>query len=960
MRNTARSSALWLALALVFLLVGVPALAQETVGSIGGIVTSDADGEALPGVTVVAKNDATGAERLQVTDGQGRYRFLNLAVGSYTLTASLEGFQSLETDLVRVSLGATATVNIALPAGDLEETITVTSEAPLVDVSSTVSGVTVNVAETFDKVPIVREVTQVALLAPGSTGGDAAFSSVNRTYTPGQSAVSLSGSSIAENNYLLNGLNLTNFRNGIGASNVPVEFVEEVQVKTGGYEAEFGRSTGGVLNMVSKSGANDFHGAVNGYFTPDSLRQEQPDYYNALNSVEERDRQEINLSLGGPFYKDRAFFFGFYQFNDNERLDNILERNEVRKVDDPFYGGKIDINLTSSHRLEGTYFTDNVTVKQETFTFDTATRRQGGSLGTGTYDAGGDNMIGKYTGIFGSSFVAAVQYGTNDFNRTLQSAGDSCPSIYDSRDGGLTPMGCWVNFQRGSAKDERDASRIDLDYFVGGHSIRGGYDDETNTSFDLTEYSGGEYFRYFAPGFGGFNTGNNNVVRYRIFQGGGNFDTISSAYYLQDSWEVNNRLLVNYGVRVETFDNKNAIGESFIKEDGQYAPRLGVTYDLSGDGRSKIYASAGRYHLYIASNTNIRLAGAEYFLQEFYVMKPGCDLVNPTFDTCNGQLLQSSLFGDGEVPDVRATKSDKVDPMYLDEYAVGYERMVGNDWSLGARVVSREMSTVIEDITIDAAMTAQGLPGFGAFEYRLTNPGEDFNGYVDVGNGLQRFSATAAELGYPAPERNYYAVELTANKRFSNHWQFRGNYTWSHSYGNYEGYVRSDNGQDDAGITTLYDFAGLLDGAYGNLPNDRRHNVKLWGAYGWDNGFYLGAAASYHTGRPINAFGVHPTDPFAALYDNESFYDQGTLVPRGTRGTTDSITNVDLTAKYDFDIAKGQITVRADVFNVFDSSNALEVHEQADEPTGIVDVHYKEATVFQSPQTVRLMVGWSF
>jgi hypothetical protein len=939
-------------------LMAVPVVAQDTVGSLAGTITQASDGAALPGVTVTIRN-AAGQELVAVTDEDGDFRFPVVTVGAWTVTAALDGFQTLEESGIMVSVGGTRRINMSMPEGSVEETILVTSEAPMVDISSTVTGVTINTGDFAEKVPVARDTYQVALIAPGTTTGDSAFDG----RTPGQSLTSLGGASVAENTYLVNGLNITNFRNGLGGSTVPFEFVQEVQVKTGGYEAEFGRSTGGVLNMVTKSGSNNWHGGVNIYFNPESMQGTQPDYFNGLNSEEYYKRLEGNLTAGGALWKDRIFFYGFYQYNDVEFSGVSLTRETVTVRDDPYYGGKLDLNLTSNHRIEATYFTDEVDQGSDDYEYDADTRTRGDFVGSAIFNAGGENIVGKYTGIFGRSFVLAAQYGENTFNRNNISDGDAFPLIWDSRGDSTLFLGSWVNSQRGFADDKREAYRIDADYFIGGHSFRAGFDDETNTSNDLTQYSGNEYYRYFVNGsrFPQLPE-SQELTRYRIFEGGGMFDTLSSAWYVQDSWEIGEKWLVNLGVRVENFNNKNSLGESFIKVDNQVAPRLGFTYDRAGDGRSKVYGSYGRYHLYIASNTNIRLAGAELFTEDWYTLPGGCNLSQPTPDSCLGTGLEFNVFGDGTVPDPRATKSEKVDPMYQDEYVLGYEQMVGDNWSLGIRGVFREFGEVIEDLTIDAAMTAQGLPGFGAFEYRLANPGTDFDGFVDLhdGGGLIPFSATADELAYPAPERNYYAVDFTFNRRFTDNWMLQGSYTWAHSYGNYEGYVRSDNGQDDAGLTTLYDFSGLLDNGYGNLPNDRRTNFKIFGAYQFDMGLFLGAGATWRDGRPLQAFGVHPTDEFAALYGAESFFNQGTPVNRGSLGRTSDVTNIDLTVKYDWDIGRSTLTLRGDVFNIFDDSTAVEQDNLADEESGAVNTTFLEDTRFVRPRRVRFLVGLNF
>ena len=121
----------------------------------------------------------------------------------------------------------------------------------------------------------------------------------------------------------------------------------------------------------------------------------------------------------------------------------------------------------------------------------------------------------------------------------------------------------------------------------------------------------------------------------------------------------------------------------------------------------------------------------------------------------------------------------------------------------------------------------------------------------------------------------------------------QGSYTWSHLYGNYEGYTNSDIGQSDPGLTQTFDFAGLLEHAYGNLPNDRRHTVKVFGAYSWPWGLQLGGNLFYRSGRPINCFGLHPTDPAARSYGAGRLLHQRRARPRGCCGTTDDVWSLD-------------------------------------------------------------------
>jgi len=422
-------------------------------------------------------------------------------------------------------------------------------------------------------------------------------------------------------------------------------------------------------------------------------------------------------------------------------------------------------------------------------------------------------------------------------------------------------------------------------------------------------------------------------------------------------------LTFNFGVRWEQYENKNANNETFIKIDDQYAPRLGVIWDPSGQGRSKLFASFGQYHLPIASNTNIRLAGLEYDNVDWFVLPPGAGPDPIGYPTEFGEFISATLYSDGTVPDADAVRATNLDPMSQNEYIIGGEQMVGDNWSVGARFVWREFNEVIEDMTIDEGLVNKYGVEEGAFAYYLANPGKDFEGFYDLDHdgALDPISFTAAELGYPEAQREYYAVELTAKRRFANNWMTQISYTWSQSYGNYEGYVKSDIGQDDAGLTQDFDFPGLMDNSYGFLPNHRTHNFKAFGAYAWDFGLQVGGYLYYQSGRPRNAISLHPTDEWAQEYGSASFfYADGTPAPRGTVGTTDDLYGLDAMVKYDFRLAGLDWNVRLDIFNLLDNDSVTYYSETAGTASGTPDASFGEPIYQQTPRRVRLGFGLTF
>jgi len=954
-----------LAVALIVLYGNTNAFAQETTGAIFGHVRSQ-DGAPLPGVTVIVVNPANGLRLSAVADSSGEYRLLGLPPASYGLEATLQGFRP-HRETITVILGQTVMIDIEMQLGAFEDAIEVTASRPLpIDVTSTVIGMTTDVAQLNDRIPVKREVTQVALLAPGTQPGDLRFDG----RTPGQDLASVYGASVAENLYVVNGLNITNFREMLGSSRVPFAFLSEIQVKTGGYEAEYGRSTGGVFNMVTRSGSNQVHVDASLYALPEGLQGQQPDTVFAPNSRESTESLEANLSLGGSIVRDRLFYFLFASYEDGETLDytivslpaSVVQADNL-SVSQPYWGGKVDWNVATGHRLEATFFSDRIDADLTRWQYDPITQDLSDPLGTGANERGGDNGILSYSGMLGQRTLLSLQVGRNEFARTNRSDGDECPVAVDRRSGPPLAIGCWVNLYRGVSSDTREAYRADLDYTVIRHSLRAGGDFEHNVSNDDTSVSGGVGYQFWlnGPRFPALPPAT-EIVAVAYSTQGGSFDVFSNAAYVQDSWAVSQRLTLNLGLRWERYDNRNGLGETFIETADQWAPRLGLVWDPRGDGRSKVYGSYGVYYLPVASNTNVKAAGALYRTTGWYVLEGG---INPDGSPeALGEELAFTVLYDGETPDPREMISDNFEPMSQDEVIVGYEHAVGKAWTLGVRGVARWFNQVIEDYSIQQALTAvYGIPfDEGEFVYRIGNPGSAFDGWYDIdGDGiLDRIHLPADALGYPQAKRNYYGLDLTFNRRFADNWALQGSYTWSHLYGNYEGYTNSDVGQSDPGITQTFDTPALLEHSSGNLPNDRRHTAKLFGTYSWPWGLQLGGNLFFSTGRPINSFGLNPTEPATNSYGTVYFYTGGEPRPRGCCGTTDNVWSLDAMARYSFQLGAATMSVRLDLFNAFDNHAVVRVDEDGELSNGEANPTYGEAIEYQTPRRVRLGIGVSF
>src|SRR3954462_2686888 len=283
------------------LLLLIPAVlfAQNTGTNLSGRV-ADESGAALPGVTVTATNDATGFNRSTVTGPDGSYRFLALPIGTYSVVADLSGFANVTTKDVQLQVATDLTLNITLKQAAVKEQITVTAEAPLVATSRSVG--TVVSQKELENLPLNgRQFANLGTLAPGTT------LSLNSDPTkPGQLTIALNGGSGRNVNFLIDGGDNTDDTIGGALQNFNIEAVQEFKIQMMQYKAEYGRSSGGVLSVVTKTGTNDFEGSAYEFYRSQGLN-EATTTENGTKSPYRRD--QYGASLGGPIIKDRAHFF---------------------------------------------------------------------------------------------------------------------------------------------------------------------------------------------------------------------------------------------------------------------------------------------------------------------------------------------------------------------------------------------------------------------------------------------------------------------------------------------------------------------------------------------------------------------------------------------------------------------------------------------------------------------------
>ena len=1014
------------------------ASAQDfSTGSLSGTVT-DASGAPISGASVEVRSNEQGFARNTTTDGAGGFRAALVPIGTYTVTITAPGYNPIS-QTASVSLGGTTAYDFTLAAAgaggatDLGDVV-VTGARQSLAFNETTTGLVVDLEELVKTVPIGRDITSVTLLAPSTVQGDSAFGNVP----------SVAGSSVAENAFYVNGLNITNFDNYIGGSTVPFDFYRSVEVKTGGYQAEFGRATGGIINAVTKSGSNEFEFAIRGSYAPDALREQSPDTYVNRNQLDESNASSVTLEAGGPIIQDRLFFFALAQFQESDTFGAGFGGNATyQETDDPFFGLKLDGYITDDHRLELTVFDTTRETRSFTSAFDPDTDTVGPRPDVPTlFELGGLSYVARYTGQFTDWLTLSAAYGKNeDRNNTIpasfdlnlaqdirgsSAATDPQPNASRVSPGQVTNR---ITFPR---ETSREFFRADADIFVsllGDHHIRAGYEKE-ETSLNRTTLAPGPFGTDYVYRRAGEATpqaqGASNLlpgqdyVELRIFESGGSFTGENEAFYIQDSWDVSEQLTLNLGVRLDKFSLNNAEGTEYVSFDNEVGPRLGFTFDPMNDGRSRVFGSYGRYYLPVASNTAFRQGAAELFYSEYFLLEGYTPVAPGTFNPdgtenvdggdvratvpydANGVPIQ---LGDqivnwtgaaacpvhdspapdgtmgcrvtsiGEVLPTDALVSQNLESTAEDEWIIGYERKVGDLWTFTAALMYRDLLRNAEDVAIDLAVNnycdEQGIVGCGAIwdgfhQYVILNPGSAativLSDPLPGETEARTVEFSAADLGYPKAKRTYTALELSFERAFDGIWALQGSWTISESRGNTEGYVKSDNGQTDAGITQDFDQPGLTDGSDGLLPNHRGHNFKLFGSYQLTDNLLVGGNVSVSSPRAYGCIGLHPTDLFAQAYGAAANYCNGELVPRGTAAESEWIKQIDLSLRYNvpLEAIAGDLVLRADVFNIFNFSGVTDIDEFGEDGDGNPRSEYLSPLGYQTPRYVRLGFDLTF
>ena len=875
---------------LVVLLVAVVVLAssrihaQTTTGRLIGKAV-DEQGEALPGATVTVNSPVLiGGAQTKIADGAGEFSFLSLFPGDYTVKIDLSGYISQERRQVKVPLGGATSVIVALPLGTFTDEINVVAETPVVDPTR------VNTGQVYDQ-KYLRE---------------AAIGSSNRAYqivlqqTPGVTGGSnpnVFGSTSGENAYFIDGQDTTDPMISTWGVIFNYDSIAEIQFQTSGFEAEYGRATGGLVNLVTKSGGNQFFGTLDIRYRNDSF-QESGEHYDAsiLNSA----YQNIAATLGGPILRDTLWFFAALEQRDTESTPP--GSLTTRDFEGTNYNAKLTWQASPGWRLTGRFAGEpadfsNSNASQWVAPEATMFQKQGADLYTA-----------ELSGVLSDSLmwntVAGAYRGYFD---GYPMSGDLETASHYNYSTGLTTENA---SNQEYTKRNRDDLATDLTWFlddlVGSHEFKVGLQ-FSGTNHTEASCGTGTLGGACSPGSVGY--------RYEDVEYGGTIpyymierSTIGAQTYegrlwtgfFQDAWRVIPNVTLKLGVRYDqvTYDNN---AKQQIADMAKWQPRIGLAWDITNDAKNILRANWGQFMH--PANTNL-----PWFVRE------GSE---PTFGYYSCSTWVNGIWGVGvSTPEQCEEWANSVGF----GYNPGYEGWDPLGWVLDPVNVFRRDETLIQPglHPIDAETLSL------SFEREVGRRASIELTYVDK-KTLDLFEDTCAG-NIPVPEegadclaffvgnlpglsRNYEGVILKYETRTYNWLTLLASYTYSKSKGN----LASSFGATGAFDIYPYHFVNQ----YGYLPDHRLHRFKLNGYFAikgdWTIGFD-GEWGSNFTWEPQANSSDDPAIPYGVMY----------LEPRGSREGADFY-QLDLQVSKGFTISKVRLVLIGTVFNTFSNENATSV-----------------------------------
>ncbi len=869
--------------------IGTPG--QITSGEIAGKITGEG-GAPVAGAVISAEGPCLQGAHTAVTNNNGTFDLLQLPpCEQVTLTVSATGLAPVVRRGLSVKSNTVTTLSIVMGGGDV---ITVKPFAPMVSTRQ---------AET----PLVLPDKEIKALPVLGEFQDRSYQSLlyqtpdsSHSRRAGNPAVG--GATGTENIYLIDGIKTNDPVTGEWGTGMNIAFFQSLDSTVYGVEAQGATSTGGYFNMVTQSGSNEWHGSVFGWFTTSGMTARINSNDFEVTQDQDWRAQDYGFTLSGPIVKDRLWFFAganpYHRSDDNKGYDIVENLKNPTTLALPYdysnetntttYIAKLTWRISDNHRMELETFGDPS--RQDLHEGPTPTLFP--ETIESRRDVGSSNIGLKWYATWTPRFFTDAHVAfTRRHNDLIPTGVPMDTPLLQSQDWNQN-----LAVSPGFGKYTYDDRNTDQMGFKatwlpagGAHEISFGGDLENSDWTQTSDYTGGYLERLKGRGTGPITAPSSYQNWYITTLQNPKLKVTGSygALYAQDRWTLSDALTLTAGLRWELNRVESQYGNTLSLQD--WSPRLSLSWDVLGNGKSKLYATAGRYFERVPLYLGKVLDSGHASYKDTYVW---------------GVLTSHTAYNPAP-----AFALGGVENQSQDEYVLGFQWEPAPNWSLTARAVYRDLNRLLET-------SSYINPATGAVDYIIMNPGYQWSPLQDSWRGKVPDFAP-----FPKPVRRFQALELVAEKRFTDHWFLQGSYTLSSLKGNTAaGYDRSTP-ELTPNATTEWDIpsARWSGNRYGYLPTDRTHMVKLISGYQWDNGLLVGGSLRADTGRPINRIADWP--------QNDPGYGKLFVTPRGEAGRLPSTLTINLHVEYAIKIKRSTLTLFADVLNLFNKQYEFTVEE---------------------------------
>ncbi|MCM2315709.1 MAG: TonB-dependent receptor [Thermoanaerobaculia bacterium] len=911
----------------VLLLVAVSAFGQGTTGSLTGTVTHN--GAPLPGATITLSSPGLQGTRVGVSNVNGDFNFPALPPADYTVRFEMEGMATV-TKTVRLGLAKTERVNAALQLSAVAEQITVTAQAPAVlettEVQANYS------SEMIENLPIARTVQGAVLLAPGVTGNVPGASA-------GAAGVVIGGGFAYDSLFLINGAVTNENVRGQTVNTFIEDAIQETSIFVGAVSAEYGRFTGGVVSAITKSGGNEFSGSFRDSFTNVSWDKTTP--FGEDNEPSQTD-ETYELTFGGRIIRDRLWFFAAARDAETSAARFPFYQGTTIQIPasntDERYEGKLTGQITPKHSIVASYLDRETTETPYCGfgCFEESTVDLNGRSNPETLEAAHYNGILTTNLLFEAGYSARVldfvgggtDYITQDPDDPRDLALGTVGWDYaDSYAGWGAPVFCGICDKK---RRENEYYNLKGTYFLsttqaGTHNIVAGYENFAESRTE-NNYQSGSNFMIYTFGVSPEREAD-GTLRPIIVEGDEivytpvpilaiGSDFVTESLFVNDKWDLGAKWSFNLGFRYDKNDGEDSAGKP-ISKDSNISPRLGVIYDINGDGRFRANASYSKYVSKIAETVGGAGGGGNPWYVYYAYEGPqigGIGTGMGSFDVLTalftwfkdqGGLGAGHLIGHARVPGFNTRFDGDLNSPSVDEWTLGFGTQVGEKGFVRFDYIDREWDDfyVLQTQANDQVDVEVAPDTFLPFDVVATT------------------NASAAHN----LERTYKSVAVQASYRVSSRFNIAGNYTWSEAKGNTvgESFGLGPFGDQIASYREYKNFA--RHNPVGYLPNDQEHKARLWASYDQPLGAFgslnFSVLERFDSGTPYSAVANVGTRPFVSNPGYAST-PSGVAYYFSDRGEYrwDDVTATDIAVNYAFPIRKAEIFIQGELLNAFDES----------------------------------------